>query len=103
MQLDYQVSSFVKSKEPEIILKTTFKSWILIYGATEKFLTENRGEFANSKFTNMAESINITNKVTLAESPFSNGLVERHNFIITDMMDNILEESQHLDMNLILA
>ena len=51
----------------------------------------------------MAESINITNKVTLAESPFSNGLVERHNFIITDMMDNILEESQHLDMNLILA
>ena len=103
MQLDYQVSSFVKSKEPEIILKTTFKSWILIYGAPEKFLAENRGEFANSKFTNMAESINITIKVTLAESPFSNGLVERHNFIITDMMDNILEESQHLDMNLILA
>ena len=49
MQLDYQVSSFVKSKEPEIILKTTFKSWILIYSAPEKFLTENRGEFANSK------------------------------------------------------
>ena len=48
----------------------------------------------------MAESINITVKVTTAESPFSNGLVERHNFIIPDMMDKVLEESQHLDMDL---
>ena len=42
-------------------------------------------------------------KVTAAESPFSNGLVERHNFIIADMMDKVLEESQHLDMDLTLA
>ena len=69
------VSSFVKSKEPEVILKAVFKSWIQIYGAPEKFLTDNGGEFANSKFIDMAESMNNTVKVTAAESPFSNGLV----------------------------
>ena len=66
-------------------------------------MTDNGGEFANSKFINMAESMNNTVKVTAAESPFSNGLVERHNFIIADMMDKVLEESQHLDMDLTLA
>ena len=32
------VSSFVKSSEPEVILKAIFKSWIQIYGAPEKIL-----------------------------------------------------------------
>ena len=32
------VSSFGKSKEPEVILKAIFKSWIPIYGAPDKFL-----------------------------------------------------------------
>ena len=53
--------------------------------------------------SSFCQSINITVKVTAAESPFSNQLVERHNFIIVDMMDKALEESQHLDMNLTLA
>ena len=51
----------------------------------------------------MAESMNITVKVTAAESLFSNVLVERYNFIIADMMDKVLEESQHLNMDLTLA
>ena len=38
--------------------------------------------------------MNITVKVTAAKSPFSNDLVERHNFITADMMDKTLEESQ---------
>ena len=50
----------------------------------------------------MCEAMNITVKVTGAESPFSNGLVERHNFIITDMMDKTLEESQ-FSLNLVLV
>ena len=70
--------------------------------APEKFLTDNDREFAHSKFTDMAQSMNITVEVTAAESPFSNGLVERHSFIIADLMDKVLEES-HLNMDLTLA
>ena len=92
------VSNFVKSKEPEVILKAIFKSWIQIYGALEKFLTDNSGEFANSKFLDMAEAVNIIVKVTATE-PSS----DRHDFIIADMMGKVFEESQHLDINLTLA
>ena len=60
-----------------------------------------RGEFANAEFLEMCEAINITIKVTAAASPFSNGLVERHNFIMADIMHKPLEESQFsLDLTL---
>ena len=39
--------------------------------------------------------MNITVKVTAAESPSSNGLAQRHNFIIANMMDKTHEESQY--------
>ena len=66
-------------------------------------MTDKERESTNSKFIDMAESMNITVKVTAAESLFSNVLVERYNFIIADMMDKVLEESQHLNMDLTLA
>ena len=50
------VSSFVKSKEPEVIHKAIFKLWVQIYGQPETFLTDNGRQFANSKFIDMTES-----------------------------------------------
>ena len=97
------LSSFVRSKEPEVILKGIFKSWIQIYGAPGKFLTDNSSKFTNSKFTDIAEYMNITVKKTAVESSFSIGLVERHNFVITDIIDKVLEKSQHLNMDLTLV
>ena len=95
-------SHSAKWKEPQVILDAIFKSWIQIYSAPEKLLTDNTREFANSKFIGMAESMYIVFKVTAAESPFSNGLVERHNIIIADMMEKVLGES-HLNIDLTLA
>ena len=87
-------STFVPSKEPNVIIIAIFKSWIQISGAPEKCFTDNGGEFANAEFLEMCEAMNTTVKVTAAESPFNNGLVQRHSFIIADMMDKTLEESQ---------
>ena len=50
----------------------------------------------------MCEAMNITVKVTVAESPFSNGLIERHNMIIANMLDKILEDQQ-LDLDITLS
>ena len=86
-------SKIIKSKEPTEIIDKIFKIWIQIYGAPEKCLTDNGGEFANSQFLEMCEAMNITVKVTAAESPFSNGLVERHNMIIAYMLDKVLEDN----------
>ena len=94
-------STFIPSKEPNVIINAIFKSWIHVFGAPKKFLTDNGGESTNAGVLEMCEAMNITIKVTVAESPFSNGLVDRHNFIITYMMDKKLEESQlNLDLAL---
>ena len=83
-------SKIIKSKEPKEIIDNIFKIWIQIYGAPEKFLTDNGDEFSSSQFLEMCEAMNVTVKVTAAEFPFSSGLVERHNMIITNMLDKIL-------------
>ena len=86
-------SAVIPSKKPEVIIKKIFQIWISVYGVPEKFLSDNGGEFANENFINMCEAMNINFKLTGAESPWSNGLVERHNLILGDMLDRILEES----------
>ena len=90
-------STFIPSKEPNVIINAKFTSCIQIFGAPRKFLTDTRGKFVNAEFSKMCTAMNITVEVTAAESLFSNGLVERYNFIIAYMMDKTLEES-HLDL-----
>ena len=76
-------SCIIPDKKPETIIQNIFKIWISVYGTPDKFLSDNGGEFANHDFINMCESLGITIKRTAAESPWSNGLVERHNLILS--------------------
>ena len=95
-------STVVPNKNPDTIIKAIFNIWISVYGSAEKFLTENRGEFANNNFIQLCESFGITVKTTVAESPWSNDLVERHNLILSDMLDKILHKN-NCDFDLALA
>ena len=87
-------SAIIPNKQPETIIKYIFKSWISVFGSPTKFLTDNGRKFANNMFTNMCEGLGIVTKTTAAESPWSNDLVERHNLILADMLDKVLEETQ---------
>ena len=58
------------------------------------FLKDNGGEFTNSMFTSMCESLRIVIKTAATESPWSNDLVEKHNLILADIFDKVLEEIQ---------
>ena len=62
----------IPSKKPEHIVKAIFSNWISVYGTTEKFLTDNDGEFVNKDSTDMCESLNIKIKTTGVEAPWSN-------------------------------
>ena len=84
----------VSSKEPRIIIKSIFKNWVSVYGAPIKFLSDNGGEFMNASFIEMCEQMNIAVKNTAARSPWSNGIVERHNLVIAEMLDKVLAESK---------
>ena len=86
-------SGIIRSKKPEVIIEKIFMHLISPFGTVGEFLTDNGGEFANSDFINMCEALNIKVRVTAGESPWSNGLVERHNLIISEMLDSILEDN----------
>ena len=95
-------SSLLKSKKPEAIIKAIFTHLIQPFGTAGEFFTDNGGEFANADFLNMCEGLNIRVRVTAGESPWSNGLVERHNLIIAEMLDNILA-NKRIDIEIALV
>ena len=89
----FSTASVIKSKRSEVIVNEFFKIWVGIFGCPQKVLSDNGREFANQEFIQMCESLNINYITTAAESPWSNGLVERHNAVIGEAVNKILEET----------
>ena len=87
------ISARIPSKKPPAVLNALFKNFIAIFGAADKYLTDNGGEFVNPEFNEMCEKFNIDIRTTPAESPWSNGMVERHNAVIAGMLDKVLEDT----------
>ena len=59
--------NFCPIQRANLIINAIFGSWIQIFGAPKKFLTDNGGNFVNTEFLEMCELMNITVKVTAAE------------------------------------
>ena len=83
----------IPDKRPKTVISAIMKNWISIYGASNKFLFDNGGEFANHEMLETAEQFGITIKTTAAESPWSNGLVERHNQTLANMVNKVLDDT----------
>ena len=88
----FSASAVVTSKKREDILRGIFRIWITIFGPPSRFLSDNGGEFNNADFLEMCESLNIVVKTTAAESPWSNGLCERHNGILGEAVQRTISE-----------
>ena len=95
-------ATMIRNKHPDSIVKALFQIWISVYGSTERFLMDNGGEFANNEVINLAEKFGIVIKTTAGESPWSNGIVERHNLTLANMLDKVLNES-NCDFEIALA
>ena len=83
----------MKSKDRNEIIKHLFCTWVIIFRALSKFFSDNGREFSHKDYNEMCDSYNITIKKTAAESPFSNGLMGRHNAILEEMLLKTCEES----------
>ena len=66
-------ATFVPNKNKDTTFKAIFRIWIAVYGSPDKILVNNRGELAN----------------TATESTWSNGIVERNNQTLANMMNKI--------------
>ena len=89
----YSVAVKINSKEASEIVRNVFKHWIAYFGTPTNFLTDNGREFNNEVFRDMAQNLNITVRTTAAQSPWSNGLNERHNGILGEMTVKTVEDS----------
>ena len=67
--------------------------WVCLYGSPRKVLSDNGGEFNKEQFRDMAENFDIQVMTTAAKSLWSNGLCERHNAILSEILLKIKEES----------
>ena len=90
----YSSACLIRNKKKETIIKAVMEYWIRIFGAPGAFLTDNGGEFVNDQMLEYAEQFNIILHTTAAESAWSNGLCEKHNGIIADMIYKIRADSQ---------
>ena len=88
----YSAGAIIHSKQKEVIIDKIFKHWNSLFGTPKLFLSDNGGEFNNDIFREMGEQLNINVKTTGAESPWSNGIVEKHNGVIGNMMEKVLPD-----------
>ena len=89
----FSIATPVNNKTADEILTKVFMKWIAIFGRPLEFMTDNGGEFVNDKFNDMCALLNVTVRTSPAESPWCNGTVERHNAILGDMIEAVLEET----------
>ena len=89
----YCTAHVIRNKLPSTIITAIFVTWITIFGAPRKFLTDNGGEFVNFEMRDLSECFCIQLLTTAAESPWSNGICERLNGTLADIVNKIIDET----------
>ena len=82
----YSVAVKIPNKESSTIITAVFKHWIAYFGAPGNIFTDNGREFDNQEFRDMCQNLNVVVMTTAAQSPWRNGVVERHNGILGEMV-----------------
>ena len=81
----FSAAKIIHNKRKETISSALCTNWIALFGAPSKFMADNGGEFSNKEFIDLCEQFNIEIQSSAAESPFSNGMVERHHRVLTEL------------------
>ena len=83
----------IKSKSANEIVEKLFQIWISIFGRPAKFISDNGGEFINHEFMELCMQFGIQLQTSPSESPWCQGIVERHNAIIGQMIDKVMNST----------
>ena len=86
--------TIIPNKKPESVIKAFMDEWVMGFFGTPKhaILVDNGGEFMNAKFKSMCEKLNVKLMSTGANSPWQNGIVERHIGTCREMLSNLFLE-----------
>ena len=95
-------ASVIRSKHRDVVIEAIIVLWISLFGPPQKILTDNGGEFSSHDFREMGAKLNTVVMSTATESPWSNGINERHHSILTHMLNRLLEE-HNIELQVALA
>ena len=90
----FSAGCITKTKRSEVFVNNFLHYWVSIHGAPKKLFSDNGGEFHSSVVHDMAHNFNIEIKTTPAYSPWSNGILERHNKTLTEIMTKIKHDTE---------
>lgn len=91
-------------KLPRDIVKAFITTWIDSgFGAPNKVIVDNGGEFDNPEYLDIMEQFNIEVCATGAESPWSNGVCERNHAVVDLMVEKMMLEDNNLKVDEALA
>ena len=86
-ELPNLVTALLSKVNNKILLyKNLWDTGQVYLGLQSQCLSNNGGEFAPKDFIDFCENLNIKTKTTAAESPWSNGICECHDAIITETL-----------------
>ena len=87
----YSAACLINTKhQDEKTMSRIYSMWIAYFGCPGKLLSDNGGEFNKDSYREINEELNVDTATTAAESPFNNGIVERHNLILVEDMQKTL-------------
>ena len=89
----YSAATILKPKEKEEI--AIFKIWITLFGLANEILSDNGGEFNNDLLRNLSDQLNVFIRTTPEESPWINGITERHNSILGNIINKLLIDNNN--------
>ena len=85
-------ATVIPNKLPETVITAVFKSWITIFGAPRNILSDNGGEFSNELQLCLGDHFGVNINCTAAESPWSNGVCERMNYLLGISVQRIMSQ-----------
>ena len=89
----FSVAVRVSSKHKEVIVDKIMTNWITMFGKPQQFLVDNGGEFNNSLMVELSDCLGTEVLSTSSESPWSNGITEKHNALIGSMATKVIDET----------
>ena len=94
---------YIKNKLPATIIEGIISTWIIGDGIgpghpSKGFWSDNGGEFLNNEVLDFAAAMNVSIKMTSANSPWQNGVVERHHATADIIFEKLIADNPGIDL-----
>ena len=85
----YSAGCIIKTKASTVFVDSFLKYWISRFGSPKRLFSDNGGEFENEDVKQMGAALNIEVMTTAAYSPWNNGICERQNLTLSEIIQKV--------------